>query len=121
MLNRFKLARLNIKMQQKTAAAELGVSVQSISYWESGARAPSKENLLKMAEMYGVTTDYLLGKDVENEPDQVETKKEPAVSSELDERLVRALMGLSEDEVQRVLDFASGVRSRRAIPTSQNS
>lgn len=113
MLNRFKLARLNIGMQQKVAASELGVSVQSISYWESGSRAPSKENLLKMAEMYGVTTDYLLGKETETEQVPVETKKEPAVSSKLDDRLVQALTGLNEDEIQRILDFASGVRSRR--------
>jgi transcriptional regulator with XRE-family HTH domain len=118
-LNRFKLSRLNSGLQQKTVASELGVSVQSMSYWESGSRTPSKENLLRLAEMYGVTTDYLLGKDTE-EPAASDTKKEPVVSNELDERLVQALTGLNEDEVQRILDFASGVRSRRGSLPSQN-
>lgn len=118
-MNRFKLARLNSGIQQKAAASELGVSVQSISYWESGTRAPSKENLLKLAEMYGVTTDYLLGKDDETPQQIAETKKEPANGGELDDRLVQALIGLNEDEIQRILDFASGVRSRRAAQASQ--
>lgn len=111
-MNRFKTARLNAKLQQKVVASELGVSVQTVSYWENGTRAPSKENLLRIAEMYDVTTDYLLGKDEESEP-IIETKKEPAVSSELDNELVRDLIGLNEDEIQRVRDFVAGMRSRR--------
>ena len=100
---------------QKTVASRLGVSIQSVSNWENDSRAPSRENVIRMAEMYGVTTDYLLGKEFEQIQPLVETKKEPAVSSELDPRLVQALSGLNEDELQRILDFASGVRSHRTI------
>lgn len=120
-MNRFKEARMRCGIAQKTVANRLNVSIQSVSNWENDSRFPSRENVMKMAEMYGVSTDYLLNVQGEDVQPVVEIKKEPAASSELDERLVRALMGLSEDEVQRVLDFASGVRSRRAILTSQNS
>lgn len=112
-MNRFKEARLRCGIAQKTVASKLKVSIQSVSNWENDTRAPSRENVIKMAEIYGVSTDYLLNNVDQQIQPQVETKKEPAVSSKLDDRLVQALIGLNEDEIQRVLDFASGVRSRR--------
>lgn len=112
-MNRFKEARLRCGIAQKTVASKLKVSIQSVSNWENDTRAPSRENVIKMAEIYGVSTDYLLNNADEQIQPLVETKKEPAVSSKLDDRLVQALTGLNEDEIQRVLDFASGVRSRR--------
>lgn len=112
-MNRFKEARLRCGIAQKTVASKLKVSIQSVSNWENDTRAPSRENVIKMAEIYGVSTDYLLNSVDQQIQPHVETKKEPAVSSKLDERLVQALTGLNEDEIQRILDFASGVRSRR--------
>lgn len=112
-MNRFKEARLRCGIAQKTVASKLKVSIQSVSNWENDTRAPSRENVIKMAEIYGVSTDYLLNNVDQQIQPQVEAKKEPAVSSKLDDRLVQALIGLNEDEIQRVLDFASGVRSRR--------
>ena len=114
-MNKFKEARMRCGIAQKTVSGKLGVSIQSVSNWENGTRAPSRENVVKMAEMYGVTTDYLLGKDTDDIQLTVETKKESTVSSGRDPRLVQALSGLNEDELQRILDFASGVRSHRAL------
>ena len=114
-MNRFKVARLNKGIPQKIAASEVGVSVQSMSYWETGTRAPSRENLLKMAEMYGVTTDYLLGKDVEEIPSQVvETKKEPVIIdefsdlSEAERQLLKSFRRCNTVSRARVLAYAEG-------------
>lgn len=104
-MNRFKLARMNSGLQQKVVASELGVSVQSMSYWESGNRTPSKENLLKMAEMYGVSTDYLLGKDPEDVAIVAEIKKEPVLADEFSD--------LTESERQLLKSF------RRCTPVSR--
>ena len=118
-MNRFKAARLNVGMQQKVAASELGVSVQSLAYWESETekRTPSKKNLLKLAEMYGVTTDYLLGKDDDCEPvieTNPETKKEPASIDELpgltdaQRQLLKAFNRCKAEGRARVLAYAEG-------------
>lgn len=113
-MNRFKQARLNAGIQQKTVASDLGISVQSISYWENGSRAPSKENIVKLANMYGVTVDYLLENETDNyKPPIIETKKEPTHLSGPRKKLFIEIEDLEDDEVLRVLDFVSGVRSKK--------
>ena len=50
-------------MSQKFVALSVGVSAPMVSQWESGIKEPSKENIVKLADLFGVTTDYLLGHD----------------------------------------------------------
>jgi len=69
---RFKESREKAGFTQKSAAISLGVSVQSVSFWETGARTPSLEMVLKMSDLYGVSTDELLGR----VPMNVSIKKE---------------------------------------------
>lgn len=45
---------------QEDLASQLGVSRQSVSKWESGQSIPDLERILKMSEIFGVTTDQLL-------------------------------------------------------------
>ena len=42
-------------------AERLGVTPSVISAYENGIRQPSYEVLIKLARLYGVTSDYLLG------------------------------------------------------------
>lgn len=60
---RFKECREKAGFTQKEAAFSLGVSVQSISNWENEVRKPSLDQLVNIAELYGVTTDCLLGRE----------------------------------------------------------
>ncbi|MBQ3046768.1 MAG: helix-turn-helix transcriptional regulator [Clostridia bacterium] len=43
-------------------AKALNVSVRLISYWENGERECDFDMLLKIADYFSVSTDYLLGK-----------------------------------------------------------
>lgn len=61
-MNPYKKSRENAGLTQKEAAISLGVSVQAVSYWENGSRLPSIEKLIQMADLYNVSTDYLLGR-----------------------------------------------------------
>ena len=47
---------------QEELAGQLGVSRQSVSKWESAASIPDLDKILKMSELFGVSTDYLLGR-----------------------------------------------------------
>lgn len=49
---------------QEDLASQLGVSRQSVSKWESGQSIPDLERILKMSEIFGVTTDQLLKDEV---------------------------------------------------------
>ncbi|MBQ7505107.1 MAG: helix-turn-helix transcriptional regulator [Ruminococcus sp.] len=49
-------------LSQKDAAAELGISQSLLSHYEKGIRECGLEFLVKIAEYYEVSTDYLLGR-----------------------------------------------------------
>lgn len=62
MKNKFRTARQLKKLKVIEAAELLGISQPTLSAWETGNKAPSVEGLEKMADLYGVTTDFLLGR-----------------------------------------------------------
>lgn len=64
MLNeRIKELRLLYKMNQIEFGKKLGVTKQCVSNWENNNIQPSVDMLVKIADIFSVTTDYLLGRD----------------------------------------------------------
>lgn len=64
-MNRFKELRLkNGFRSQQELASILYVNQTAVSQWERGITTPSAPILLKLSQMYHVSTDYLLGIDV---------------------------------------------------------
>ena len=64
MLNeRIKQLRLAYKLNQVEFGRKLGVTKQCVSNWENNIIQPSVEMLMKIADLFSVTTDYLLGRD----------------------------------------------------------
>ena len=53
--------RLTNGYKQKEVARYIGVNESAISAYETNLRKPTYENLIKLAEFYGVTIDFLLG------------------------------------------------------------
>ena len=53
---------------QEQLADILGVSRQTVSKWESGGAYPETEKIIRLSEMFGCTTDYLLKDSVDTEP-----------------------------------------------------
>lgn len=60
---RINILRNAYRLSQKELAAALHVSKQTVSNWENDNIAPSVEMLLKIANFFNVSTDYLLGLD----------------------------------------------------------
>ena len=58
---RLKELRKSKGWTQVQVAAKMGLTDSVISFYERQERAPSPEVLIKFAELYGVSTDYLLG------------------------------------------------------------
>lgn len=56
-----KQLRTSKKMSQKELAERINIAKSVISFYESGDRMPSYEVLIKIARIFNVTTDYLLG------------------------------------------------------------
>jgi len=62
---RFKNLRQSKGLNQVQLAERLGVTKQSISNWENDNIMPSIEMLIRIADSFRVSTDYLLGRDVQ--------------------------------------------------------
>lgn len=59
--NKLKSLRLEKKLTQKQVADRIGLAVSAVSSYESGSRYPSYDVLVKLARIFHVSTDYLLG------------------------------------------------------------
>ena len=58
---RLKELRLNKGLRQEQVAKLIGVNKSAISTYENDTRQPSFEILVRLANLYRVSTDYLLG------------------------------------------------------------
>lgn len=66
--NVLKELRLQSGMTQKDLATKIGVTKSVISYYELSERSPSPEVLIKLANIFHVSTDYLLGIESKSTP-----------------------------------------------------
>lgn len=55
------LLREQYKLSQSEVARRIGVSSSAVSAYESEGMTPSLETFIKLAELFHVSTDYLLG------------------------------------------------------------
>lgn len=88
-------------MQEFCAAAD--ISFSTYQNYESGKRVPTAEILVKLADFYGVTTDYLLGRPDAKEPaDPIASL--PTVD-EMEKDLFREWLDLDEASRKAFLDI----------------
>ncbi len=68
---------------QEELAEQLGVSRQAVSKWESAGSVPDLQKVIQLAELFGVSTDYLLKDDMIPEQNTPTTYKETKSSESL--------------------------------------
>jgi transcriptional regulator with XRE-family HTH domain len=83
---KLKELRKGAGMTQTTLANRLNMTKSIVSYYEHHERAPSPEVMIRLSEIFHVTTDYLLG---------VNDKKMIDVT-DLDDEAVNALLIMIE-------------------------
>lgn len=59
---RLKVLREEAGYSQYSFAAAFGCAQSTVGSWEAGRREPSIDTILKLADFFHVTTDYLLGR-----------------------------------------------------------
>ena len=55
-------------MSQSKLAQSIGVAQSTVGMWESGKNKPEYATLLKIANLFGVSVDYLTGNDTTSKP-----------------------------------------------------
>lgn len=75
--NRLLQYRKKSSLSQEALAEKIGVSRQAVSKWERAEASPDTDNLILLAEIYGVSLDELLKGEKKTEPEQ-ETRQTAA-------------------------------------------
>ena len=76
-----------------------GISFNTYQNYEAGSRVPTVEILVKIANFYGVTTDYLLGRDSQKSNELTPTQREEIATQKwlsLDKEKRDALLQMME-------------------------
>ena len=59
---RLRMERARVKKTQKQVAEEIGINAAAICNYENGDRVPTLQTLAQLADFYGASIDYLVGK-----------------------------------------------------------
>ena len=59
---RIKELRLEKGISQLTLGKAIGVSQKAVDYWERGVNEPKASYVVLLADYFGVTADFLLGR-----------------------------------------------------------
>jgi transcriptional regulator with XRE-family HTH domain len=94
--DRLKQLRKDNGMSQLELSKLLGCVVSLVSMYESGDKTPSAEKLQSLAELFRVSTDYLLGVEVDIECNDYGKK-----------------LGLTDAEIKEALEFAAKMKKKR--------
>ncbi|MBQ9247495.1 MAG: helix-turn-helix transcriptional regulator [Ruminococcus sp.] len=106
------------KLSQKQAAAELGISQALLSHYEKGIRECGLDFVIKAADYYNVSCDYLLGRtadrayEISDAPVDRTSHKQSAAQI-VNRRLIASMMNV-------IYDFAATARNRRLDRTINN-
>lgn len=85
-----------------------GISTGSLTDWKKGRSSPKIENLQKIADYFGVSLDYLCGKD-----EKVEKKESPPAVNTVEELIAKEAADLSQADRQTVLDYIRFLKSKQ--------
>lgn len=101
-----ELREKNGKTQLDVSKA-LDVTYQTIYKYEKGIAVPPADAILKLAEYFNVTTDYLLGRtdnpDMLNEPIQIAASMKDGLD----------ISDMDDDEKKFINDFVKMVRNKK--------
>lgn len=102
-MNRLKYLRTERGENLEKVAEYLNVSIQTISNYENEKRDMTPDTIIKLAEYFNVSTDYLLGKSDIRNPENTDLDKLQIGLSTKD------YSNISDEQLKQIEDFAKFV------------
>lgn len=100
---RIRDLRKQKRMSQTELAKSAGVSQTTVTAWETGKAEPSSSAVANLADIFNVTTDYLLGR-----PNKQETKKDDVELSDDDVIMTWRGKPLSDEDRELIRRIMNG-------------
>ena len=89
-------------LSQTELAKRSGLQPSTVSHFETGRRAPSFDNLKRLADTLEVTTDFLIGREID-----------PTTSGPTLQSIFRNAQEMADDDRQQLADFAEFLANKR--------
>ena len=103
-MNRLRALRLEKNESLEKIAKYLNVTIQTISNYETGKRDMTPDTIIRLANYYDVSTDYLLGKSDIRNYDKDEQEFHYAYHKEME--------GLTDEEIVDALRFYKEMKKK---------
>lgn len=104
--DRLKDLRLQKGVNQDIAAEACNMSRVALARYETGTRIPRAENASRLADYYGVTVDYLLGREEHNALPQ----EKASADDPLTEQIMAKARMMNEEELRQLLRIMDAVK-----------
>ena len=89
-------------LSQTELAKKSGLQPSTVSHFETGRRAPSFDNLKRLADTLEVTTDFLVGREID-----------PTTSGPTLQSIFRNAQEMTDDDRQKLAEFAEFLASKK--------
>ena len=98
---RLKELREEKGLNMREAARQLGLAPSTYYNYEIGAREPNSEMLVKLANFYNCSIDYMIGNDVQYRDEATEIADKITRNPEL-RSVFRQLSGATSTQIQKI-------------------
>ncbi len=100
-----KHLRTEHNITQQDLAQLVGVKTSTVGMYETGARQPSYEIIIKIADYFSVSTDYLLGRiQAELSADEAVIAKEINMLTLEEKKVIRTLLNYMHNKSWGIVD-----------------
>ena len=97
---RLSRSRQDKGLSQSDVAKKLNITRQAYNHYETGQRQPSQVVLVKLADLYSVSVDYLLGRSDDPHPLSLDEQMEG-----IEFALYGEVKELTDEQKQEILDY----------------
>lgn len=118
MENIIKNLRKEKGLTQAQLAESLKLDQTAISKWENGKAVPDTQMLIRLADFFDVSTDYLLGLSTLYYPDRINTTVD--LLSPNEKELLEIFNALEREYQAQILEYARYFATRRGIKLKNN-
>ena len=96
---------------QKEIAAYLKVSIGTVSNYENNVHSPDLTTLCKLAEYFGVTTDYLLGRTSYRSDPSILNRRVSREYTVTD--IINTVLSCDSGTVEHLMEYAEFLKARK--------
>ncbi len=112
----FRIERMKLGLTQSDIARKLSVTRQTVNNWEKRGVTPDTGTLMALSELFGVSTDYLLGKESKIVTQKHLTNVNNRIKEDLGEDvevMFRDITSFDDAEKEELKNFIDFIKSKK--------